>query len=323
MKRTEHPIAQDDPDLISLVYDLTGQIPRGKVSTYGDIATALGDPVAARMVGEVLSRNPRPIIVPCHRVIYSTGETGWYGGRGRGAMHKIELLREEGIEIVDGRVRNLEDVRFTNFRADPVLSRLREEQGTISARVIEEDGGSPILRVAGLDVSYDGERAFGAVAVLDRTSGELVEERTYQTTVRFPYVPTYLFYREMPALRPLVTRDGTTAYLVDGHGVLHPRGAGLASHLGVMLDVPTIGAAKSQLVGGVVGTSQGKVPIWMDGAIRGFRLGTGRRCTFVSVGHRVSLSTAVSICEPLMRKGVPLPLRRAHELATEARRAMG
>lgn len=310
-------------DLDSLVYQLTGQIPLGMVSTYGDIAAALGDPVAARTVGEALSRNPQPIVVPCHRVVYSTGRTGWYGGHGKGAAMKIELLQAEGVEVVDGKVQKMDDVRFTAFRTEPVLRTLREEQMTMRSRVIEQDNCSSIQRVAGLDVSYKDDRAYGAMAVYDLRSGEMIEERTFQTPVRFPYIPTYLFYRELPALKPLVVQDEDVVYLVDGHGVLHPRGAGLASQLGVELDVATIGAAKSLLVGRVAEVMEEKAPIMLDGEVKGYRLGTGKRCTFVSVGHRVSLSTAVSICQPLMRKGVPLPLQRAHELAGEARRMSG
>ncbi len=319
MAPTEARRGDEDLDLVSMVYELTGQIPRGMVSTYGDIAAALGDPVAARAVGEVLSHNPAPIVVPCHRVVYSTGRTGWYGGHGRGSEEKVQLLRSEGVTVIDGQVQDLAEARFTGFKAEPVLRRLREEQERIASLVKEED--AEITRVAGLDVSYADSTAFGALVVCDRRTGSVVEERTSSVTVRFPYIPTYLSYREIPALRPLVRREEGIMYLVDGHGVLHPRGAGIASQLGVMLDVPTVGAAKSLLVGKVGTTSEDAAPISLGGRVRGCRLGTGKRFTYVSVGHRVTLPTAVAVCRPLMRNGIPLPLRRAHDLATEARRS--
>lgn len=313
--------ARKEPDLISLVYELTSQIPKGMVSTYGDIAAAMGDPVAARMVGEVLSKNPTPIVVPCHRVVYSTGRAGWYGGHGKGAAEKERLLGDEGVKVVEGTVQDLKAIRFKGFRSRPVLRGLHEEQTRLGIMVVEKDEGERPHLVAGLDVSYDGPDAYGAIVICDLNSGKLVEERTEHTTVRFPYIPTYLAYRELPVLRPLIDRREGIVYLVDGHGVLHPRGAGIASQLGLMLEVPTIGAAKRLLVGKVGEARDGRASIFLDGELKGYRLGTGKRSTYISVGHRVSLATAVAVCEPLIRNGIPSPLRRAHELANEFRRS--
>jgi deoxyribonuclease V len=311
----------NEPDIVRSIYEATAQIPRGMVTTYGDIATALGDPVAARAVGEVLSHNPTPIVVPCHRVVYATGRTGWYGGHGQGAERKIELLRAEGVEVKDGVVIDLDRVRFTAFRIEPVLRDLREEQDRIREQVVEEDRFGTLGRVAGLDISYAGERAFGAMTIYDWTTGEMLEERTAESVVRFPYIPTYLTYRELPALRPLIERSDDLLYLIDGQGVLHPRGAGIASAIGVCFDVPTVGAAKSLLVGQVQEAEADRSPILLDGRVRGYRLGTGKKATYASVGHRVSPDTAVTVCERFLQKGVPLPLRRAHDLATALRRS--
>ncbi len=310
-----------EPDIARSIYDATTQIPPGMVSTYGDIAAALGDPVAARAVGEILSRNPTPIVVPCHRVVYSTGRTGWYGGHGQGADRKVELLRAEGVRIEDGAVVDLDRVRFTGFQIEPVLRDIKEEQDRVREQVIEEDRFGTLQRIAGLDISYAGERAFAAMAVYDWATGEMIEERTAEKVVRFPYIPTYLSYREIPALRPLIDRSDDLIYLIDGQGVLHPRGAGIASHIGVCFDVPTIGAAKSWLVGQVQDDMAERSPILVDGRVRGYRLGGGKKGTYVSVGHRVSLDTAVTISERFLHKGIPLPLRRAHDLATELRRS--
>jgi deoxyribonuclease V len=314
-------VCSNEPDIARLVYEATAQIPEGKVSTYGDIANALGDPVAARAVGEVLSHNPTPIVVPCHRVVYATGRTGWYGGHGQGADRKVGLLRAEGVRVEDGAVVDLDAVRFTHFRIEPVLRELREEQDRIRELVVEEDRFGALRRVAGLDVSYADGRAFGALAVYDLASGEPIEERTAESVVRFPYIPTYLSYREIPALRPLIDRSDDLVYLIDGQGVLHPRGAGVASHIGVCFDVPTIGAAKSLLVGQVQDAGADPSPILLGGRVRGCRLGSGKRATYVSVGHRVSLETSVTICGRFLQKGIPLPLRRAHDLATAFRRS--
>jgi deoxyribonuclease V len=141
--------------------------------------------------------------------------------------------------------------------------------------------------------------------------------------VRFPYIPTYLSFREIPALRPLVSPEEGLVYLIDGQGVLHPRGAGIASHIGVCLDVPTIGAAKSSLIGQVRDVRAGEGEIVVDGEVRGHWLGGGKKGTYVSVGHRISLDTAVRVCRRFLEKGIPRPLKRAHDLANETRRAAG
>jgi len=88
-------------DLLSRVLELVSLIPRGRVTTYAELARAAGRPGAWRAVGNLLSRNPRPIEIPCHRVVRSDGRVGGYSlGEGR----KVELLREEGVEVRGGRV---------------------------------------------------------------------------------------------------------------------------------------------------------------------------------------------------------------------------
>lgn len=314
---------RDEVDIAGLFLKATSQIPRGMVSTYGDIAAALGDTVASRVVGEVLSHNERPIIIPCHRVVYSTGQVGWYSGHGKGHERKVELLSSEGLEVEGGKVKDFERHRFRDFDIPPVLRELREEQDDIASQVRVTDDYGRLHRVAGLDVSYKGERAYGAISIMDWESGEVVEERTVCRRVRFPYIPTYLSYREIPAIRELVKEDRDIIYLIDGQGVLHPRGAGIASHIGVCLDIPTVGAAKSLLCGEVKDPDAERSPVLMNGANKGYVLRQGRKATYVSTGHRVALDTAVVVCSRTLDRGIPSPLRRAHDLASRARREAG
>lgn len=309
--------ACDGTDLVTLIYEAVAQIPAGRVATYGDIAAALGDRIAARAVGEVLARYPGPPGSPKHRVVHSTGRVGKDTEGGAPT-----LLTSEGVEVEGDVVRDMSSRRFAGFRIEPLLSKLRDEQDAVREKVIDRDDFGELRRVAGLDVSYAGHRAFGAMAAYDARSGELVEEGTTDREVRFPYIPTYLSFREIPVLRPLVTEKEGTIYLVDGHGALHPRGAGVAAQIGVTLGVPTVGAAKSALVGEVDGEVDGRAPVVLDGEIKGYRIGEGGKATFVSVGHRVSLDTAVKVCERLLVKGIPLPLRRAHDLAGMTRRSL-
>lgn len=91
------------------VYDLLLKIPAGKVSTYGDLAKALGNPLASRQVGRILGRNPNPIKVPCHRVVMSDGKVGGYF---YGSDRKKELLEKEGIAFTDESVNNFMEIRI-------------------------------------------------------------------------------------------------------------------------------------------------------------------------------------------------------------------
>lgn len=96
------------------VYKLVSKIPKGRVSTYGDVARALKAEGASRAVGQILKANPTPIVVPCHRVVKSDGSIGGYGGAA-GANKKIKLLRSEGIDIRNGKVSHLKRVVLKEF----------------------------------------------------------------------------------------------------------------------------------------------------------------------------------------------------------------
>ena len=91
------------------VYNLVSNIPPGKVATYGQLASSLGFPQAARGIGKILNKNPRPIIVPCHRVVCSDGSVGGYM---YGKKRKISLLTDEGVPIVNDYIKDFEKYRF-------------------------------------------------------------------------------------------------------------------------------------------------------------------------------------------------------------------
>jgi methylated-DNA-[protein]-cysteine S-methyltransferase len=90
------------------VYDLLRKIPPGKVSTYGDLAKALGNPSASRVIGSILAKNPNPIKVPCHRVVMSDGKVGGYA---YGTARKKDLLEKEGVLFTNGIIKDFESVR--------------------------------------------------------------------------------------------------------------------------------------------------------------------------------------------------------------------
>lgn len=302
-----------DHDLYLEAFKLAAQIPRGKVSTYGAIAKALGDVSASRTVGQIMSADrERPFPVPCHRVIYSDGRTGWYTGSGRGAERKREMLRSEGVEILDGRIKDPGSAVFTDFSGDPLLRRMAEAQREIASSVSQEGDARKFERLAALDVSYRGDQAFAAMVVVDR-DGKVVGERTASCVVNFPYVPGYLGFREMRPYTSVMGEPGEdTLYLIDGHGRAHPRRAGVACQFGVVHQVAAAGVAKTILAGAMKGDS-----LILDGEEAGRLVRTcDRRTYFASVGHKASLD---SVCRVLASLPAD-PMALAHNLATKERR---
>ncbi|ATR22056.1 Endonuclease V [Roseomonas mucosa] len=219
----------------------------------------------------------------------------------------------------------------------PDLARARQVQREMAARVVREDAFGPVQRLGGADTSLDrfdpAQRIFAALVTLDPAGeGTGVESQAAVLRAPMPYVPGFLGFREVPVLveawRRLERKPDLV--MVDGHGASHPRGLGVACHLGVALDVPTIGVAKSRLFGhpdGELGPEPGdRVNLVHEGQVLAVVLRTRRRSNpvYVSVGHRISLGSAVEWVQRGLR-GYRLPeaTRQAHLAANAARLALG
>lgn len=207
-------------------------------------------------------------------------------------------------------------------------------QKDLHARVVPRGRLSKVHLIAGADTAFDkaSDTAFAAVVVLSFPGLEVVEERAVRTRVSFPYVPGLLSFREAPPLLGLFRklRHDPDLVFIDGHGFAHPRRAGIACHIGVFLDRPVIGCAKSLLVGTYrePGARRGSVSDLVDkhGQVIGavVRTQDGVKPVFVSVGHRISLKSAVRLtlaCAPKYR--IPEPTRLADILAARAKREGG
>jgi deoxyribonuclease V len=176
--------------------------------------------------------------------------------------------------------------------------------------------------IAGLDISVNREQgtATGAAVVLSYPQMELVEAKIIAGSVDFPYVPGLLSFREAPLTLAACQQLSVTPdlFLVDGQGIAHPRRLGLASHLGLFLDVPTIGCAKSRLCGRhlVPPEEAGSYAELVDGdetigAV--LRTRTGVNPIYVSIGHRVDLEAAIYwVLECCRGYRLPEPTRLAH-----------
>ena len=196
----------------------------------------------------------------------------------------------------------------------------------LSKRVISEDVLPGTIRcVAGVDVAYTRGVSIGAVVVLDFASLSLIESQVSRVKTLFPYIPTLLSLREVPpalsAIRKL--RVQPDVFLVDAHGVMHPYRLGFATHLGLVVNSPTIGVAKSPLCGESEPLRGRRwAPIREGEEVVGARVVTreGNRPVFVSVGHKVSLETAIGIVvDCTLGHRIPEPTRRAHVVAGEER----
>jgi deoxyribonuclease V len=188
-----------------------------------------------------------------------------------------------------------------NHRWDLEQSEAEALQVELSRHVVTDDCDDEIRTVAGVDVAYDtaSSRLVAAAVVLDATSLAVLDSAAVDDVERFPYVPGLFSFRELPpimmALQQLTVRPDLI--VCDGQGLAHPRRFGLACHLGVLLDVPTIGCGKTRLVGEAEtpGERRGSTSPLVDrGDVVGAVLRTqdGIRPVYVSVGHKVSLGTA-------------------------------
>ena len=191
------------------------------------------------------------------------------------------------------------------------LQRLWKEQEELAREVALRDGFDIIKSVGGADSSYQEGRVFTSVVVCSFHSLKVVEKSFYTSKER-PYTPGYLFYREgasiIGAFKSLENKPDIL--LVDAHGICHPRGLGMASHVGLALGKPTIGVAKSLHCGKVMGEC-----VYMKGRKVGWVLETkaGRKPVFVSPGHKVSLASSRDIVMSCIRGNrIPEPLRLAH-----------
>jgi deoxyinosine 3'endonuclease (endonuclease V) len=176
--------------------------------------------------------------------------------------------------------------------------------------------------VAGVDVSYVGGVAFSAAVVMDE-SLEVLELSTAETRVEFPYVPGFFSYRELrPAVNALQGLSGYDVLMVNGHGLAHLRGFGLASHIGVELRKPTIGVARRLLCGELDDPCADETLIKHGGKVIGAKMTspTGSP-VYVSVGHLITLGSCVEIVDAyFLDRSLPEPLAAAHSYSVDLSR---
>jgi deoxyribonuclease V len=202
-------------------------------------------------------------------------------------------------------------------------------QTKLQKKVILTSGLDQIKRIAGADISYSREtkKAYGAIIIFSFPELEILETEFAVEEVGFPYIPGLLTFREGPVLLKAceLVKDAPDVIIFDGQGIAHPRRIGLATHLGILLDRPTIGCAKSKLTGrySEPDDAAGSYTFLKEGdEIIGavVRARKGIKPLFVSSGYRINLASAIEIVLKCIRGyRLPEPTRQAHLLVNKLR----
>ncbi len=204
----------------------------------------------------------------------------------------------------------------------------RDRQEELAKQLLIEPLRDIPRLVAGVDCAFDGDDVLCVAVVWDRNAGQVVEAQGIRHSGGVPYVPGFLSFREGPAvhaaLDALTTPTGLV--LIDGQGIAHPRRCGLATHVGVERDIPTVGVAKSRLIGDYEepGPASGDTSVLShngDCIGRVLRTRLNVKPLFVSVGHRVDLHSAVAAVMACWTKyRLPEPTRQADRLVARFKR---
>lgn len=227
-------------------------------------------------------------------------------------LHSWDVNKEEALEIQRKLVKRLKLV--PDFKVDEIKT------------------------VAGIDVSFPGEQSLAAMVVMRFPELEVLEQEIATVKTNFPYIPGLLAFREAPPIIECAKRikSEPDVLLVDGQGIAHPRHFGIACHIGLLLDKPSIGCAKSWLLGEKQGypplpsipKEKGAIAYLSDGkgiVAAALRSAEGKAPIFISPGHKIDLETAIQIIQKTIKDGqrLPAPLLAAHNLATESKKGGG
>lgn len=307
-----HQISMDLPNLYSIIYKLLKKIPKNKVTTYGEIAKALGDSRAARAIGRLMAKNVWYESIPCYKVVLSDSNVGKYSAPG-GTKAKIRKLINDRIPVKDGKIVNLSKYLWSHeemnvFSYLESLKRIQTYLSKCALESIRYESKFTCRNIVSCDVAYiDGLPDIAVSScVLFANKKRLVISVTI-SPIYFPYIPGYLAFREIiPILYSLDSLSKNPLFidsciLIDGHGVLHPRKFGIASHIGLLLNKPTIGIAKKLLVGKVLTEKPRKYldkiyyPIILEEKILGYCVQKNNNKVYVSPGAFISLEKSLRL----------------------------
>jgi len=219
-----------------------------------------------------------------------------------------------------------------------LIEKLKKEQLKLSQKLNLKDKIplEKINTVAGIDVTFTDIWAkkttgIACITVLDITQDFKTVETVYATKeIDFPYIPTFLAYRELPVIMDAYKKLNfkPDAFILDGMGILHPRKMGIAAHFGVITDTVSVGCGKSRLTGEFTPPENKKFaysPIYVDGELRGYAVRTRKNANpvFISPGNNISVENSLKLLTKTTTEyKLPEPTRKAHNLLQEYRKQL-
>jgi deoxyribonuclease V len=209
------------------------------------------------------------------------------------------------------------------------LDDAREIQGDLSVKISLEPLSRRISLIAGADAAYSTKNVYGSAVLVDFPALRRIDSALMVEPVKFPYISGFLAFREDPALLRAIRNLKCEPDLVifNGHGYAHPMRVGLASHLGVLLDIPTFGVAERPMIGqaDIPGLERGSISLLLDAdEVIGMMVRTrnNKKPLCVSAGHRIDLEESVRITlSTTTRHRMPEPLRQVHMLSSSSVRS--
>ena len=284
-------------EIIEELSKLINSIPYGKVTTFKILSEYLGDIYSIKFIINYYKK----LNGPWWRVVNSDGVIN----------NKIqkELLKMEGIEIVNNKIANLEKYLFNNFNVkEKILKIYRKIQEELAKKIILEDNINDINLIGGVDLSYKDDIGYIVYVILDKNL-ELINKYIFKEKVEFPYIPSFLAFREgEPIIKTFnKIKEKIDILFVNGHGISHPFKLGLASYVGIKLNIPTIGITKKLLSGNVIDNK-----IIINNEMRGYKIEKFRETIYSSPGNLISLEKTKELSEKYWISGkYPEPIRLA------------
>ena len=200
------------------------------------------------------------------------------------------------------------------------LKKMEEEQSRIAKKVILKDSFDSSNFIGGVDSTYHEKLAISAIVIWDTKKSEIIEKVYAVQKAKVPYISGFLAFREGPSISEAFSKLNQKPDLMmfDGNGILHPRRCGLACHMGVLLDVPSIGVAKSMMFGQ---EKDGTVYEGKEALAKSYVSREYAKPMYISPGHRISLKTSFELVKKTIRPPhkLPEPLHQAHRYVSSVR----